>query len=712
MHEPFGTARRLLLSSAFCLVAAGARGQQPAADPPAPAPVAEPPAAAAAPKGRPALRVLRTGGLKVDSAALLLSGQQGGPLPIAVLPLPFPGGGERARVPVVIEVSGRSLLARPAEEADDPLLRVDLAVYALGDQGMIAGTLADTVEIDLERLEDQLGKAGLRYWGELSLLPGNYSLRVLARRHGSATDLGLRSLPLTVPARSTNALLTPFVVPRAGGPWLDVRASSGEPAAALASPLAPISRDGLPEARPVFASPGTVAVEIPAAALPLGTDKLTAALRQAGGQGEAAEVPLTLGDRRATGIAGLELIAARLSIPSLPPGEYLLWVKRGDAVSPPLSVQIAAPEGLPESWAAAGEGGREEAMAEPRAEGRKGRLNRTEVAAFERSFRAALLSLSGGDIGAARAGLSSLESSLLDRKEPIPLGEVAELEIRILRKIGKDDPEALLPILELYGETYRQAIRQRAFQRSTHARGLLLSLADFYGNRSSSTEGKKAMARFLVAFAAELSRIQEPGGASTWAWKRTLDIEPGDEIALLCLAIDAEKRGAYREALPYLEQLHTRHPANREGTLRLAIILARLESNRRARELLAALTEPPAADWTADLAFQELARMQLAAGRPAEAEKTLKAAVARFPADEKLSLLLASALDRQGRQGEARALLASFKPGSPGESAARLRYSDLPEEALRKAHDDFARIAKPQLASLTRALSDGQRGTR
>ena len=45
------------------------------------------------------LRVLPTGGLRVESAALLMSGQEGGTIPFAVLALPFPGDSRARRVP-------------------------------------------------------------------------------------------------------------------------------------------------------------------------------------------------------------------------------------------------------------------------------------------------------------------------------------------------------------------------------------------------------------------------------------------------------------------------------------------------------------------------------------------------------------------------------------------------------------------------------------
>jgi hypothetical protein len=131
------------------------------------------------------LRVLPTGGLRVESAALLLSGQEGGTIPFAALAFPFPGEGDRARVPVVIEIDGTDLLAGQS----DPLLRIEISLYALTGSGNVQGSRMDTVEIDLTQLGAGVGESGVRYVGELSLLPDTYEVRVLVR-NVATSELG------------------------------------------------------------------------------------------------------------------------------------------------------------------------------------------------------------------------------------------------------------------------------------------------------------------------------------------------------------------------------------------------------------------------------------------------------------------------------------------------------------------------------------------
>lgn len=708
-HQSLIIALGLWLASAALAGEKAHAGQEvPPAPPSGIVPAGNPEAAERSPAPLPALRVLRTGGLKVESAALLLSGQQGGPLPIAVLALPFPGGGDKVRVPVVIEISGPGLLAGMGEAAEG-LLHLEVAVYALGEGNHIAGSLADTIEVDLAALEPALAQGGLRFWGELALLPGSYSLRVLVRRHGSTTDLGLRALPLAVPEPQQTALLTPLIESPDDAPWLTVRASSGDPAKSLASPLSLLQREAFPEASAVAEAPGDLSVQVPAFGLPPAGIELQAELQKDGAV-VGGPIPVTLGERRASGISGLEIATGRLALPPLPAGEYQLRLQGADVSSPPLTVHLVHSAGSPRPiWAVLGRVDGEAAVADlPARAGHNGRLPRAEAAAFENGYRAALLRLAEGDAASARQSLAGLEKGLLERHPSLALDDMAMIELRVLRQISKSNPEALLPILKVYGEIYREASAQRAFLRSTHARQLLFTLADHYSSTTSSDEGRKGIARFLVGFAAELARGAEPGGLSTAAFKRTLDIDPTDEVALLCLAIDAERRGDYRAALPYLEQLAKSHPGSREGKVRLAVNLSRLDKRREAKKLFAELAT--GSDWTAEVASQELARLLLAEGKLAEAETFLTEARRRFPQDEKLAFQLASLLDRQAKPRQAAEILASFQPAAGTTRSARLRYADLPEEAIRRAMDDFAELAKPRLMQLQKVLAGSTAG--
>ncbi|HWN44425.1 MAG TPA: hypothetical protein VNW71_19530, partial [Thermoanaerobaculia bacterium] len=207
---------------------------------------------------KPPLRVLRTGGLRVETAALLMSGQEGGTIPVAALAIPLPGAAGKARVAVLLEMDG----AETMEGQSGDLLRLEVCLYALTSapdgSGRVAGSRMDTVEIDLARLGADLEKGGLKYMGELQLAPGEYALRTLVR-NAATSEVGLRMLPLSVPdfEQSQNILLPPLVAEPAGA-WLQARG------AGIASPPPGLSFEALPSARPVFSPTQEISLRVPA----------------------------------------------------------------------------------------------------------------------------------------------------------------------------------------------------------------------------------------------------------------------------------------------------------------------------------------------------------------------------------------------------------------------------------------------------------------
>ncbi|HVG09386.1 MAG TPA: hypothetical protein VNM67_16900, partial [Thermoanaerobaculia bacterium] len=212
--------------------------------------------AQAPPAEKPPLRVLRTGGLRVETAALLMSGQEGGTIPVAALAIPFPGAGSKARVAVLLEVDG----AEAMEGQTGDLLRLEICLYAVTSgpdgSGRVVGSRMDTVEIDLARLSPDLEKSGLKYMGELQLAPGEYALRTLVR-NAATSEVGLRMLPLSVPdfAQSQGILLPPLV-PEPAGAWLQARG------AGIASPPPGLSFAALPSARPVFSPSQEISLRV------------------------------------------------------------------------------------------------------------------------------------------------------------------------------------------------------------------------------------------------------------------------------------------------------------------------------------------------------------------------------------------------------------------------------------------------------------------
>jgi len=294
---------------------------------------------AAEPEAPPAVRVLRTGGLRVETAALLWSGQTGGPVALAIRVIAIPGKNpaapDKVKIAVVIEAAGGAL-AQAAESDGLTSLPVDVAIYALDARTALAASLLETVEIP--DAAETLSQKGLRFVGGFGLRPGTYSLRILVG-HAASKTIGLRTIPFTVPAADELSRLVPGVVAGgdSGDAWLNV---SSLDAAALGLPafwlgekadraieltppeepvLSGVEREaGAPAAVGIAAGPGTGEADAPghwrrseATALRATYARILARLSaggSGGGEGEekvgeqiaAFEVPLLSGPKAAT----------------------------------------------------------------------------------------------------------------------------------------------------------------------------------------------------------------------------------------------------------------------------------------------------------------------------------------------------------------------------------------------------------------------------
>lgn len=211
---PIG-ARTLLLAAGFWLAASAS----PAAEADVPALVAPEETEAA-----PAVRVLRTGGLRVETAALLWSGQQGGPVALEVRAMPFPGkvaaAPDKVKVAMVVEAAGRAL-GRAAAADDLPALPVDVVIYALDARGALAASVIETIEI--REPGETLGAKGLRFLAAFALRPGAYTFNVLVG-HSASKTIGLTKVSLTVPAAVEVAQIPGY--PPNGEGWLVVESLS------------------------------------------------------------------------------------------------------------------------------------------------------------------------------------------------------------------------------------------------------------------------------------------------------------------------------------------------------------------------------------------------------------------------------------------------------------------------------------------------------
>ena len=139
-------------------------------------------------------------------------------IPAWVLAAAFPGEGLRSRVPVIVEIPGDRLLARH----DKPVMNIDVFVYAVDRTNTTQDSLYQTIGIDLAKARESLQKGGIKFYGQLFLPPGDYTLRVLVR-DGETGRFGVTVNALAVPQASAPFALPPFFVDP-GRQWIMVKA--------------------------------------------------------------------------------------------------------------------------------------------------------------------------------------------------------------------------------------------------------------------------------------------------------------------------------------------------------------------------------------------------------------------------------------------------------------------------------------------------------
>ncbi|MGZ8780671.1 MAG: VWA domain-containing protein [Thermoanaerobaculia bacterium] len=148
------------------------------------------------------------------------------PLSVTAMPLPSKSGG--ARLPVVVELPGEALLKGVTGNA----VTANLFVYAFDEEYQIQDFLQQRIGLDLAKSGAALRGAGLRYVGMLTLPPGRYAVKALARVEETGR-VGFLRTDIDVPATNGPAVLPPvFVSDRPG--WINV-AAPGTGASAVAA---------------------------------------------------------------------------------------------------------------------------------------------------------------------------------------------------------------------------------------------------------------------------------------------------------------------------------------------------------------------------------------------------------------------------------------------------------------------------------------------
>jgi VWFA-related protein len=140
---------------------------------------------------------------------------------ISAVSAAFPAAGERAQVPVIVEIDGAALLKNAAAE---------MYIYAFDAEGLVRDRLYQKMTFDLRKVGERLRAGGVKYYGTLSLPPGQYAVKTLVRV-GDNERRGFARTDVVVPRRGEMALASFFIDERPGD-WIMVKGTSHDPAAA------------------------------------------------------------------------------------------------------------------------------------------------------------------------------------------------------------------------------------------------------------------------------------------------------------------------------------------------------------------------------------------------------------------------------------------------------------------------------------------------
>jgi hypothetical protein len=244
----------------------------------------------------------------------------------------LPGG--KAYVPVVIEIGGASLLADSREGA----VPAEIYVYGIDAEGGVRDFFTQTIGLDLAKLGETVRSGGIKFFGDLELPPGSYSIRILVR-NGQTGASGLEDVALEVPAFGEGkAILLPAFFPASTERWLiareakagekEVREGEAAQAAKIPYPFMSQGQPYVPASLPALRAEAATRISLVGYHLGAGTLRPQAAILDGDGR-PAGEGTVRITGRETEG--GVDRLAATFRPPKLAPGEYTLLLTLTDA---------------------------------------------------------------------------------------------------------------------------------------------------------------------------------------------------------------------------------------------------------------------------------------------------------------------------------------------------------------------------------------------
>lgn len=640
------------------------------------------------PPHRDAVEAFEVGAVEARTGALLLSGQAGGDVEgVMIWTLSHRSADGLAKVPFVVEVDGRSLLAGHVG-AD---IVIGFYAYVVTDDGVIVDHIAQGLIMESDIYGDDIVNSGLKFVGQTALPPGNYALRVMVRNQRTGSFYMSWDL-LTLPSVDDQSLqLLPPLVPEPGREWTVAR-QTGVEALVTLDDEARIS----PAARPVLLADRPWEVWLGGGGWEENTN---IAVRIVNKLGRTVSEPIVFREGPTVGDFAFQRVT--LSPVDVPPGTYTLVVTLSDDVANQvlrrgLEIVVADDGGLT-TWVAAR---KRESVGQPAIVTQEEPLPRLSKKKIRAGYRRALIVLGGGDMLAARRQVATLERQALADPSQRAVSDLGESEYAVSKDIAKKHPECLMPMALLHRDLYQSYVARQEGALVVHSRKMTISYALQLARLMPENGFSEAL---MVNLAADLAQIGALSAARDLL-EQTVRLSPGFHPALLSLGFSLEQSGEYEEAAATYRRLVDAHSSSAEGLLRLGINQIRIGRGKQGIGLLQRLLSEEATPWLQAIAAQELVRYYMRENLVSEAERSARLAIELMPNDQRLRILLGAILEQSGRHNEALVTLTDLPTATRGVSP-RARYTEWPSLGVRASQAELAARAREAMPALQSALS-------
>lgn len=329
-------------------------------------------------------------------------------------------------------------------------------------------------------------------------------------------------------------------------------------------------------------------------------------------------------------------------------------------------------------------------------------------ASFQAAYRAVLATLAEGQEREALTQLYELETSVMrDRPTPGRIDHFWRLKLGVVRElIETESVEILVPIVVLHHDAYVMYRQREQRELAAHSRQMSAELAEYYGNKSTRADARLFTGWVLTSFGAYL---QESWALSSSAelFERALQRDPQNVVALVRLGASFEKSGEYENAVQRLERAARLRPDDAQIAVRLALCRARMDEVMipEVIEQLRAVVASQRPSWIISVAYQELALLLAAEGRPDEAERALREGLRKMPGDQYLSVELSQLLDRKRSPGEAAKVLAAVEAGDWRGKSPRYLYNTWPDVGIEATRANLRSTLQAGLSPLGAGLA-------